>query len=136
MSYHFRFFVLGTWVRCKIRLRDIVRSVSCISGEAAIHKKIDMIFFFCFVDFDMVSLPKLWVLVRDALFSLCFHHFGLFLGRLYWGFCCFPSVKHLRDTYLGIPWISYYRCRFFFHENILCNKFKLFFGLFVMEYNF
>lgn len=70
-------------MRCKIRLRDIVRSVSCISGEAAIHKKIDMIFFFCFVDFDMVSLPKLWVLVRDALFSLCFHHFGLFLGRLY-----------------------------------------------------
>lgn len=45
-------------MRCKIRLRDIVRSVSCISGEAAIHKKIDMIFF-CFVDFDMVSLAKL-----------------------------------------------------------------------------
>lgn len=75
-----------------------------------------------------MSLAKLWVLVRDALFSLCFNHFGLFLGRLYSGFCCLPSVKHLRDTYLGIPWISYYRCRFFFHENILCSKFILFFG--------
>lgn len=33
-------------MRCKIRLRHIVRNVSCISGEAAIQKKDRLVLFF------------------------------------------------------------------------------------------
>jgi hypothetical protein len=48
-------------VRCKIRLRDIVRSVSCISGEAAIHDEKDrLMILFVSIDFDMQCLWQSW----------------------------------------------------------------------------